>query len=202
MHNDGVDEAGDDDRVAEVRTELCTLGDGAGDDGGSGGSKDVLEEPQGHRVPVVAGESRPVAVKGKATAMGVGSGWSVCILHATHPPQPTARKAPGPVEAVPIKELPAAAPLSPYATPMPHPHQMMAPGPSEAAAFAPRGLGRRWEMMLGAEGALPRWGRGASRRADAGVEQVFEQDVLGVLGSDGARLEEREAALQPRGRED
>ena len=43
--DDRVHETGDEKTVAEIRGEGAALGDGAGNDGGSGGRKDELEEP-------------------------------------------------------------------------------------------------------------------------------------------------------------
>mmetsp|Transcript_6906 Transcript_6906/g.19717 ORF Transcript_6906/g.19717 Transcript_6906/m.19717 type:complete len:358 (+) Transcript_6906:986-2059(+) len=101
VHDDGVDEARDDGRVDEVGDELRPLSDSARDDGGSGGSKDVLEKPEGHRVAVVFSPRLlpvpPFPAGGREWTAIVGSGAdelvSVVVISAVsigdaHAPQP------------------------------------------------------------------------------------------------------------------
>mmetsp|Transcript_6907 Transcript_6907/g.19725 ORF Transcript_6907/g.19725 Transcript_6907/m.19725 type:complete len:226 (+) Transcript_6907:1048-1725(+) len=130
VNDDGVDEAGEHGGVDEVCLEGAALGDGTGDDGGSGGREDILEEPERHRCAVVLRvlsspadrQEGPTVVRGRSDE---------CV------PVAVARVAVGDAKA---------------------------PGPPDDGT-------------------------------DAGVQQVLEQDVLGVLGAHRSRLEQREAAL-------
>ncbi len=70
VHDDGVDEGGQDDRVDDVGVEGHALGDGSGHDGGGGGGERPLEQPE--RVGVAVGEGPSLLVLEEGALEGEG----------------------------------------------------------------------------------------------------------------------------------
>mmetsp|Transcript_54472 Transcript_54472/g.133155 ORF Transcript_54472/g.133155 Transcript_54472/m.133155 type:complete len:376 (-) Transcript_54472:64-1191(-) len=91
VHNDGVDEGGDEDRVHEVGLDLAALRHGAGHDGGGGARERPLEEPRLPRVGVGAATAGAVVDVNDAevgladeTALGLAIGEAVAKEPVAH----------------------------------------------------------------------------------------------------------------------
>ena len=174
--DDRVDEAGDHGGVHEVAGEGGALGHRARHDGGRRRGEDELEEPVGHVVAVrvvVAGAGRSCfGERGLEEEVG-----RVRAIHVGHAHEAISRVVLRGERAGAVGEAcEASGPVG----------LLGSLGGAKRARARAHGLGAH------RKGVAP---RPPDQGADAAIENVLEQDVLRVLGTHGAGLDEREAEL-------